>query len=78
MLKALNPKAELYWSEPDKHAITKINDVYYDIGGEINEEYIRIREYMFVAKGKHEAYHLLKHSEIEDISGSAVVEKYFK
>ncbi len=78
MLHIINPEAELYWSDGDNHSITKIKDVYYDIGGEVVEIYVKQREYHLVPKKNWSGYFLMKYSELEDIKNKVVVEKYFK
>lgn len=59
ILKTLYPQAEAYWSESDGHAITKIDNSYYDIGGEIKKSYVDYKEYFKIKD--HSGYNLLKY-----------------
>jgi hypothetical protein len=78
IIKALIPKAKLYWSNIDNHAITKIDGEYYDIGGIMNKDYVVRKEYNLVPESQHPAYALLKYSELEEIRGAGISEKYYK
>ena len=77
ILKVFYPKARLYWSGTDNHAVTKIKGSYYDIGGNIGKDYIKQKEYYYVRKKNHPGYRLIKYSEIEALKG-VCVEKYFR
>ena len=77
ILKIIFPKAQLYWSDLDNHAITKIGNNYYDIGGVVNKAYMKHKDYNFVSKDKYDGYRLLKKIE-EGVSLSVVTEKYYK
>jgi len=77
ILKVICPNAELYWSDSDAHGITKIDDDYYDIGGLINKEYVKLREYHLVPESHYKGYFILKYTEV-DIKRHVKVDKYFK
>ena len=77
MLKIVFPKAQLYWSNLDNHAITKIGTSFYDIGGIVNKTYIKSRDYDLVSKDKYDGYKLLKKTE-EEVSLKVITEKYYK
>ena len=77
MLKILFPNAELYWSDRDVHGVTKIDGVYYDIGGIVCSDYLIMKEYHLIPPENYAGYKLLKHTE-EDVKLSVTVEKYFK
>ena len=48
ILKTIYPKAKPLYSNKDGHWITEINNRYYDINGEIEESYIKDKEYEVV------------------------------
>ena len=60
ILKTIYPEAKAYWSDRDGHAITEINNKFYDIGGEINREYVENQGYYLVPENQLEAYKLMK------------------
>lgn len=45
ILKTIFTNTIPYWSEIDGHAISKIDKKYYDIGGELKKEYVKLKEY---------------------------------
>ncbi len=77
ILKILYIESELYWSDRDNHAVTKIGERYYDIGGVVCDEFVKQKEYHFIAPENYDGYKLLKHHE-KDIDMTIEVEKYFK
>lgn len=77
ILKAIWHNADLYWSDRENHAITKIDGIFYDIGGVVNKEYVELKEYHKVKPCQYAGYMMIKHTE-EDVERSIVVEKYFK
>lgn len=48
MFKSLLPEAEPYYSDVDGHFIIKIENSFFDIGGELDEAYVRYKEYYHV------------------------------
>lgn len=48
ILKILFPKAKPYYSDIDGHWITKIGDIFYDIGGEIDKKYVEDKKYELI------------------------------
>lgn len=75
ILKTLFPKAIAYWSDVDGHCITKIDGKYYDIGGEVKEDYIIDKSYYKVHKSQLKGFSLLKWLS-EESNNSVSVEKY--
>lgn len=45
ILKLLFEEAKPFYSESDGHWITEIEGSFYDINGEIDQEYVKLREY---------------------------------
>lgn len=75
ILKTIYPKAVAYWSDIDNHCITRIEDKYYDIGGEVKSQYMKDKSYFKVPKSQLKGYSLLKYTRNKD-SYSVKVEKY--
>ena len=46
MLKAIYPQAIPLYSEKDLHWITEIDGKYYDINGELSQDYLEFKEYV--------------------------------
>lgn len=78
ILKIVYPKAESYWSDVDNHAVTKINDSYYDIGGILNKEYIEEKGYYKVTGRFYDGYHLLKYNRDKEQAGVALTPEKYK
>ena len=76
ILKCLYPKAIAYWSDRDNHCIVKIGNRYFDIGGEVNEGYIKEKNYYVIDKTQLDGYYLLKYSSGKDSEYSVTIEKY--
>lgn len=47
ILKSIYPEAECYYNQAEGHVITKINDKFYDITGEVNRESAKLLEDIF-------------------------------
>lgn len=77
ILKTIFPKAIVYWSDIDGHAITKIEGKYYDIGGEINPSYVEETGYYPVPKNQMQGYKILKWLD-KDTNLSVKIGKYKK
>lgn len=75
IIKAICPDAVIYWSDVLNHAITKVGDDYYDIGGKIKHEYVINNNFYVVHESQHSGYKLLKWLG-KDKCRSAHVEKY--
>lgn len=76
MLSCFFPEAEPYWSDRDNHCITKIEDKFYDIGGEVHKDYIDEMGYFKIPKHLERGYYLLKWKEKEELCISTKIEKY--
>lgn len=74
ILKILNNRAEPYWSDRDNHCITKIDNIFYDIGGVVNSKYIEDKGYYLIPESQINGFELLKYT-TEGPRG-AEVEKY--
>lgn len=61
ILKTIFPQAKPYWSEVQGHAITKIDGKYYDIGGELKEEYVKMKDYYRIKKKDIRSYSIMKY-----------------
>lgn len=75
ILKILEPKAIAYWSDLDNHCITRIEDKYYDIGGEVKQSHIEDRAYYQIPESQLKGYALLKYTGRKN-HFSVKVEKY--
>lgn len=75
ILKHIYSKAEPYWSDIDSHAISKINNNFYDIGGKLDKEYVKHKQYVKVDKNFIKGYSLLKKTE-DTVDLKVIVEKY--
>ena len=60
IMKLIFPQAKAYWSDRDDHAITEIDGKFYDIGGEVNKEYVQSLGYYLIPENQLEGYRLLK------------------
>lgn len=76
ILKTIFPKAEPYWSDMDNHCIIKIDDKFYDIGGEINKNYVDSQNYNRIRKEHIKGFSLLKYSKNESNMRTITIEKY--
>jgi hypothetical protein len=77
LVKIVFVDAQLWWSDRDGHAVIRLDDGFYDIGGKINESYINNKEYHFIPEANYDGYKLLKYVE-EGIQRRVTCEKYFK
>lgn len=75
IVKTIFPKAKPFWSDLDNHCIIKLKGKYYDIGGEVKEQYIEDRCYYKVPESQIKGYSLLKYTRDKD-SFSVKTEKY--
>lgn len=75
ILKTVFPEALPYWSDMDGHAITKIDDKFYDIGGEIAVDYVNSNGYYLIPENQLQGYKLLKWID-KDTCRSAKPHKY--
>ena len=75
ILKTIYPESIPYWSDRDNHCIIKINDSFYDIGGNINIEYIEGQGYYMIPENQYKGYSLLKYLDKENAT-SVKVAKY--
>ena len=76
ILSTIFPNAVPYWSDMDNHAITKIDNKFYDIGGEITLSYVEDKGYYPIPKRLRNGYYLLKYAEDEKLGNSIPPEKY--
>lgn len=76
ILKAIYPEAEPYWSDLENHAITKIDDVYYDIGGPLSSKYVEEKGYYLVPERLRTGYYLIKYKDKKKLSCYISPEKY--
>ena len=60
ILKTIWEDAQVYWSDRDGHAITKIDGKYYDIGGQVSSKYIEDMGYYLVPENQEEGYKVMK------------------
>jgi len=77
VLKAIYPEAVPYWSDFDGHAITKIDNSFYDIGGKLNKKYVEERGYFEVPNRLRDGYSMMKYGD-EDNRRTVTPEKYSK
>ena len=77
LVKTVFEDAQLWWSDKDGHAIIRLDDGFYDIGGKLNESYINSKEYHFIPEANYDGYKLLKYVE-EGVERRVAIEKYFK
>jgi|TARA_R110000744_G_scaffold69536_3_gene141122 hypothetical protein len=78
VLKALHPEAVPYWSDKQNHAVTKVGEFYYDIGGILNTKHVESPEqgaYYIVTPEKIAGYSLLKYTSKEE-SRDITIERY--
>jgi hypothetical protein len=75
ILKLIYPEAIAYWSDRDNHCITRIDDKFYDIGGEVKNKYIKEKGYYEIPKKQMKAYGILKYTRESD-SYAITIEKY--
>lgn len=73
---SIDNSAEPYWSDVDNHCIIKLNNKFYDIGGEVSTNYIESKGYFLVPESQRVGYSLLKYAG-KNTTG-VVTEKYVK
>lgn len=76
ILKVIFKDAKAYWSDSDGHCIIKIEDNFYDIGGVINQEYVKDSGYYKIPDNQLKGFSLMKYSENAEYKPSVRVEKY--
>lgn len=76
ILKTFEPTAQPYWSDLCNHAIVKINKVYYDIGGEVTQEYAENNNYYLILEKHRESFYLLKYTETPELAIKIEPSKY--
>lgn len=78
ILKHVVPGAVPYWSDADAHAVVKIGDNFYDIGGKVNHTYVQDQGYYEVPEELRDGYALLKWVSNQDEKFSVTVGRYRK
>lgn len=73
ILKSIYPQANPIFSEKDLHWITEIDGKYYDINGEIFEDYLEFKEYIPITDEK-----MLETAYISTYGGQSVGNKKYK
>jgi hypothetical protein len=76
ILKCAFPKAIPFWSDTDKHCITKIGNDYYDIGGKIYKNWIEDKGYYKISDNLINGFYLLRYTETEESHTYIITEKY--
>lgn len=75
IISTIFPEAKAWWSDRDNHCIIKIQDKFYDIGGEISKEYINNKGYYEIPQNQLGGYYLIKYRTGKAVT-SITVEKY--
>ena len=76
VLKTHYPQAVPYWSDKDSHAVVKIDEDFYDIGGKLNREYVTAEQgYYELNESKRPGFNLLRYLD-EDRSRGIVTQRY--
>lgn len=78
IIKSFNKNALPYWSDIDSHCIIKVDDIFYDIGGQVNARYAEEKGYYLVPEQLIDGYSLLKYTKSEDDKSSITIERYRK
>lgn len=70
VLKVHYPQAIPYWSDKEGHAVVKIDEDFYDIGGKLNREYITAEQgYYEIVENKRYGYNLLRYLDKDESRG---------